>query len=363
MKTLVSNQWVAENRQTLFAFGASFIAETPMAGRAEEQVRLETFLRDPEVCTAVISEPLGVGKTFFVMHSIGHLVRNGVLEDEADFARITEKDIVDGGVPTRIRAKVLVIEELDRKAPRSSIEAGVDAAAAWASVGNRHLILTGDAALLRTGLLSKERFGTPARIALDSLRQPLLSEAIRLRLTHWLSAETGHPSEADGLAADALRILFDEDVIRALLPETDPPIATFRDVLQLTQQMAEYLPLDEAPARFTPNAYRDYVRARGRPTQLLGEQTRFRTALNAAILMAARDGRAFEALSVDQCRALDGSQQEAAEYESTILVPLVKARVLTSVGIPYSDEAGARSIVGPYLPTVAQVASALLLGQ
>ena len=50
--------------------------------------------------------------------------------------------------------------------------------------------------------------------------------------------------------------MFEPELLAALLPATDPPVATFREVLGILQKMAEFLPLDTRPCRFTPATYR-----------------------------------------------------------------------------------------------------------
>ncbi|HEX8597016.1 MAG TPA: hypothetical protein VF952_00685 [Chloroflexia bacterium] len=361
---LVSNQWVAEYRDKLFANTASYNTEIPMAGRKEPTEQLRRLLTNKDgLNCAVISDLLGAGKTFFLTHARIDLVRTRQIDEERQIVTLFTDQVGKGRVPDdAARAKVLIIEELDRKKRHGYLLGALEAVVQWLHE-DKKAILTGDYWLKAPEALKVLEDLRVEHIPLEPLTKDLLLEAVELRLGHWLQSLglVQGSKKAKKEASKVVQEMFDPKLLQVLVPRTDPPVATFREVLGLIKDLALSLPLDHEPCRFTVDTFREWDATYRRGRLWSDEQRFFVEALYQVIRDRAGDGSFWRPLDIDEwLEIIPEAEEFEDDLESEIIAPLARTGALVPMGIPYSDPAREKDFRPPYLPSVRTFAQALL---
>jgi hypothetical protein len=345
-----------------------------MAGRKDALEGLRAIVQSKgRTRCAVISDLLGSGKSFLQQKAFGQFATEQLLNEENEIVNLIVDDLVCGPPPdSKSTARIVVVDELDRKAGYQSIGKALKAVSEWIE-GDRLVVLIGDYSLEDPAHLSVfDGKGGTTTVDLEPLSESLLREAIGLRLYHWVYQSKTPEIQSNKLTLDdvsksskeeadeAVRIMFDPDFVHALIPPTERQAATFRQVLRLLQSMAEYLPLDANPCRFSIDVYRKWVgnsflirpghEARDEFVRNLLEEIRAR----------AKRSEAWKLMNTCDWPWLPSVPNEKQpEYEAEVLEPLAQANILVPMGIP--NEGGIENrLPGPYLPSVETFLYALL---
>lgn len=348
---MLSNLAVKENRDSLFAHTVTFVVHEQFAGREREQTDLlEKLEAAPIGSVIVLSEPLGAGKTTLLRQVQKALTENGLVaeeERETAFCRVRAFD--EEALNAISESRLVILDELDRKAERRTILEKL--VMVDQRLGERlpYVILAGDQSVtdheeLRDALRNAAMIDW---VKLDPLTPELLTEALTRRAIAYVSGFD---------PADSLADLFDDgDVLRKLLPKTEPPVATFREVLSILSDIAKSkaIPLNEAPCVITADVCRAWLADSLAVTEDT-QQYRFLQWLQE--YLAEQNGQhPLRALTTEELRKLcplPGISTDA-DYEELVLDPLARADVLRGFGVPYQEGTGRpRRDPGPYLPTV-----------
>ncbi len=375
MSFAVNNNAVSLAAAIVFANSASYHVELPMAGREKESATLREALELDCPRLVTMTAPLGAGKTFFLDTVLRQFERDGETEfDEKrsrrlvlatgveppseDPATLVEMDSLAEHWPKEADAlvdewdrnltgepKVLIVEEIDRKAYLGQIRWTVEAARRWLErSGNRLLILTGDKALLHP-VLQEAIEGVEPRfdIALEPLDLALLREALQLRIRDKVVGP-GAPDlgdeEAESLAAEAAEATVADAYVRwSALPSTEPNVlANFREALGALRQISELEPTDNAEQV-------EFLRAPlarlGADAEGAGIASKIEEALMRRLTESIAADTPIEPLSTEGLaesvdRPVDDKLLRRGVY------PLNRLGVLTPLGIPFAqrDQSG-----------------------
>ena len=313
MTTAVTRSLVAQGAEKIFANSPAFNAEVPMAGRAAPLRKLTRIVSGELPARVVrLSELLGAGKTFFLQDSIGHLQQSGSLDEATDVVHKEFQTLGDFSSIENTSARLLILDELDRKAGRDQLLRAIEAAARWQR-DERIVVLTGDYSLRNQDLVSS--IGTPEPLELEPLDTPLLLRAIQGRLAKALR-QIHRDGDFDDEAHQAAEALIEPELLTVLIPRTDPPIATFREVLGILQKLAGVLPIDEAPCVFTRDTFQAFANSE-RPWSRPQEQRDFIDSLYAMLRHGMGSRAAWPPMHVHDFPWLtDLNEVEALEYRA-----------------------------------------------
>lgn len=389
MGLTLNNKTLSRASEIIFANDTSYHVELPMAGREGESQTMDEALA---VCdgprTVTMTASLGAGKTFFLNKMINaHAKRNPGFDERRNcqFVFATDDEPpVDTDAATSVRnqevekavealehgfdgvsgLRVLIVEELDRKASLDQLLWSVDTATRWLAVGgDRLLILTGEALALHALQQRLTNIDTCFDITLKSLDLELLKEALTLRIAEKLIMPTRDKMSEDDAkslaraATDA--ILLDEYVRWAAVPLADPrALANFREALGALGKLAAAVRVDnEARVEF-PRQLVEHFRGQA---QCAGAAGRLEAAILADLTVRIASGKAITALSTDDLAALIERESDP-KFRRRAVEPLATKGLLTPLGVPYSqsDEAGrALMYADPFMPSYSLIQRAL----
>lgn len=358
----ITSAWAVKNRSKIFVNDASYQAEMPMAGRKDALHILDSVIRQEiETRCVVISDHLGAGKSFLMKNAIRELVNKKQLEEDRDITWLCLDEITDGSKIKQARSRVLIVDDVDRKADAANVESAIRQVTDWLD-HDRVAIVIGDYTVRNLQLVApiagKEAI---TYVPLEPLERPLLEKALTDRMAHQLGVELGRPDAAADITAEVqtqVATMFADDVLFSLLPPTDPPVANFRDVLGIVRTMAENLPLTSDPCVFTTNAYRKWKR-RKKIEGTDDVQREFVEALHEMIRERARRRESWTPLRTEEWMRVANVKGDPEEFRREALEPLALAQVLLPMGMPYSTKEHVK-FPSPYLPTITTFMAALL---
>jgi hypothetical protein len=335
----------------LFAHTPAFNEPDIFTHREVEQRKILALLTDgSKGATFAVSAPLGAGKTFLLKMIIEHLkAKNLIRESEVKDAIISIRRLTAEAVTALRGNKILILDELDRKEGRDAMLNRLADAGEAITASIPYVVLSGDQSLSDIGTWS-QALGIQHEVPvlnLEPLTPAFLLDALEKR------AQFYTPAQSDGI-----RELIDREVLGYLVPPTDPPLATFRDVFALLMDIAQDkvygIPMNDDPCRISPAVCKEWAEGLV-PVTDDDRQIRFLSWLRDHVRELHRREETFTALSTEQCMAecrISGVRS-AADYEATILAPLAEADVLRSCGVPYvGGTGGPRREPPPYLPSV-----------
>ncbi len=362
--TAVTDRWVAEQAEKIFAHSPAYNADIEMAGREDALRGLRGILQvESGPRSAVISDMLGAGKTFFLQHAFSAFTEEKLFDEERDVATIDYRDATRKDFLGTVKARILIVEELDRKTELEPIESAVEAVARWLDE-NRSVILTGDFALRNPELLAAfAPKGGVRSVEMEPLDNRLLKRALYLRVYKGLRQKGLSDEDAHTQAGAGVDDMIAPELLAALLPRTEPPVATFREILRILQEMAKYLPLDTTQCRFSPDIYLEWSEREGRTRRRRGKTAEFVVQLHDEIRRRLEVGEPWRPLHLAEWPWLTRlTPEEQATYETEVMDVLVREKVLLPMGIPYAPPARRRT-PGPYVPTVLTFLAAIFGGE
>ncbi len=340
----------------------------------------DIIMHDKPGTVAIISEPFGFGKTSFVYTVIDSLVEAGMssggwrrvwIDDlGTEFREFRKPDdckkpdwtILDR---TKIKSpvddtpKVLFIEEFDIKISEAEIRTGLTQAGSYLGKDVPIIVVTGDYVLRNPELL--KLLGSPfdpKYVSLEPLSQEIFREAVLTRLRsategkandlQWNDILCVYDDEKESYEIK-LDDLFEPSIWELLIPNTNPPIALFRESFGILGGMFRdsslYENLDSAP-----RVSRSAIRRAGFGKLVKTEVADFAQRLYDFIRQSYKPGVKFESLtSTDLMKYCPVEKFSEHEYRSRVILPAIKAGVLKSLGVPYLKPDDKRP--GPYLPS------------
>lgn len=389
MIPVIDNRSLSRASDIIFASDAGYAVELPMVGRDDERRMMEEALSEcDEPRLVTIAAPLGTGKTFLLNKTlatherrVAHFdarrncqwvfatnesptVREDAISDVREAALQSAAADVEQGFADVPGLRVLVVEELDRKASLEQLLWSVEIAKRWLGHGgDRLLVLTGEALGLpaikaRLTTISARRDIILRNLDIDLLRAAL-SARISSHLVRW-----AYPDLADiqsrALADEAAEgILLDEYVRWSAVPLAEPSvIANFREALGTLKQLSSVIPCEDGHGVRFPRELLTQFRS---ADVCAGVAGRLEVELVTTLQGRIASGGSIRALSADQLAALVDRECDD-RFRRRGIEPLAIRGLVTSLGVPYSqvDEAGRPwSFVEPFMPSYGLVHRAL----
>jgi len=329
----ITNLEVLELRGALFSEG--YQVPAVFANRTAEREELLALIEGAGDRRAVIvADSLGAGKSFLIQMVAGDLGHTsaGSWPTVRNLANLAATD-----------AAFSVVEDFDIKMPYADLTGVLDTIARlWQNLPPT-VLLVGDHTLRNPDLL-RHLPGEIATVRMKPLDTEFFLHAVGLRVERF----TGHKGEIE---------LFDPEFLAYLLPNTSPPVATFRETFSILWRMAAHLPLNRAPCRFSGGEFAHLHPFSGIPPESPAD--RLAKWLLDYIRRVYKPGVPLAALETSMLLEAAGLDMAPESFEAAVLKPLVSARVLRSVGIPYSRSAGRNDrFPPPYLPSALAFLSA-----
>src|SRR5690242_7853410 len=128
--THVTNRWVAKEAKILFANSPAYNVEIDMAGRQKALRQLTAIAAGAtESRCARVSDLLGAGKTFFLQNAVLDLQELGLVNETTDVAFVDYRVVLNQEKLDAIDARMLIVDELDRKALAEPLRRAIKAVA------------------------------------------------------------------------------------------------------------------------------------------------------------------------------------------------------------------------------------------
>ena len=336
--------------------------------------------------------PLGAGKTFFLNTVLGQYMRQSrPVFDELRNRQIvlaTAENVPDEGgegIPDDLEVshealdafvtlrenqfagveglRLLLVEELDRKASLGQVLWTIASAQRWlVRGGDRVLILTGDRTLQHErvrALLS--RVDKRTHLDLDPLTDDLLCHALEARILAKVvgPANPADPTreEIEAATTAASQVLEDEYVRWASVPRASAELATFRDALGALRRMCERTESLTNRVSF-PRGLVRALRSTGEAPS--GPAAQLESAITALVRDCIASATPLTPLSMADLAGMVGADA-GDRFREYVIDLQVQLRLLAPLGIPFTETGrwGAVANVGPFVPGYALVHKAL----
>jgi len=392
MSATVSNNTLALQADVIFANSAAYHVALPLAGRATEREQIEGALESGGSQVVVVRAPLGAGKTFLLKAVIGDLamsrpdfnerrdvvwrmatgfeppnVESRVASPErlsqwhSDMASAAESI---GQKSSGRNPKILVIEEIDRKATLDQVMWSVGVGLMWASQSaDRVVVITGDRTLDLevVAFLIDGEAERVTRVTLDPLDDQLMQEALESRI---LAKITGLADEdkrrAQSLAHDAARGVLSSDLVRwSAVPRTSTGgLANFRDGLGALRILSRAAPASDHRVDFPDRCVAKLAESGG-PAATESPLT---ARVIDRVATSVKDGIPLTPMGVEELRSLAGDSG-STRFHRRVLHPMVQTGLLLPIGVPYTTEDDRGELdpfTEPFLPSYRIVHRALV---
>lgn len=385
----LNNQQLSRHSDIIFANDASYYVELPMAGRQQETETMDLALNDCDGPRAVtMNASLGAGKTFFLNKMMARHANRVADFDERKNCKLvfaTHEDpvvepqvasserrlhvraaaeVLDHGFEGASGLRVLIVEELDRKASLDQLEWSVETGVAWLALGgDRLLVLSGEAVALPGCQERLSSIDVHFDVTLKSLDVALLKEALTGRICERL-VKPFHPDMPDGeawaLAMSATdAVLVDEYIRWSAVPMADPPaLANFREALSALRELSQAVVVQNDANIEFPRALLTHFSDRAQGS---GAARGLEATILADLATRITAGQPVTAMSIAQLAALVGRDGDA-RFRRRAVEPLARQGLLTPLGVPYSqcgDDGHALMYVEPFMPGYSMVHHAL----
>lgn len=351
MKALPDNSMVGT-----FAFREFFVGQ-----EASRQQLIDVITKSPAGTVAIISEPLGSGKSALISMVRDDLIKGGhagfeeclrtnaiSLDEDISFEEFYWSSVFSDEKPkdwNSIKPKTLFIEEFDRKSSYSNLQKEMKSAGRFLVSDVPIIVLSGDYSLKNPELIKLINSPhEPIYISLDPLNPETLKKALELRLRYVLNWKD------QKIDIDSL---FDQEFLAHLIPATNPPTATMRTTLVILQEMAKILKptlaTQDQPARFSELLYRSRFPLRDTLSSN-AKAWHFVSWLHGYINSHYNSAIPMEPITISEFNNLCSLSEIYDEEYPGIFKYLASSGILSSVGIPYLYDRNDK-FPEPYLPS------------
>ena len=338
-EVLLSSEMVVERLTALFSSNKA-VFNFPDANRVASRAQLADHLSTNDDTVAWISDYQGAGKSTLI-----EMVTND-FGWRTDRPMVRARDVSENRLREDFeRFQSVFVDDADIRTTWPRIEAGLEAVRDFVRGTPCPVVICGDFAI-RDGDLRRLFADLPQTdIQMEPVDRDFLLDALNGRLQYLF------PDMAAQLG-DKSNHLFADEVLECLVPASVVPVATFREVLTLSEGMAHSV--DPGPERFllTREHARAYCKARplSDPTS---EQKRFlREWLKPFVTDVHPLGRgmtSFEATDVLRDVAIDGLEDPGL-FSASVLEPLAAGGILHALGTPSMLDGQFRRYCPPYVP-------------
>lgn len=341
-------------------------AELLVGQERPRQELIDFAVQSPIGSVAIISEPLGTGKSSLVQMvrrdlATGYGISgdesprisiHGLLPEDASF-----QDAYQAGTPAYrrqpdshlARPKVVFLEEFDRKEGYQSLEEAMTKIGHSLGTDFERLLLTGDYSLRNPNLIRALGVAVePKHIHLDPLTPATLKLILERRIQ--LASQDDLFDEYKIGELD-MEQLFDPEFLAHLVPNTDPPSATVRNTLALLDDMAKVLPLSLLnPGQFSGDLYIRYKdKQSSREKALSALEWEFIRGLENYINTCYEQNIAIRASTAEELQTVAPLKGRSIEEYQRFLHYQASRGVLRPLGVTFLKSPDDR-VPGPFLP-------------
>lgn len=342
----LSNRDIISRADILMSHTAGFNLPAAFANRDDSRAFLGGTLKRPGPSLTLVSDLLGSGKTFLVETVLANSGMTDVqlLLCGKNKAPVMKKAAEKGPV---------FVDEWDIKASPRDFERAIEGIGEFIRISERPVVLLGDYTLKNSFLC--RRFGdlglAPTVVPMEPLDPAFFRMAWRQRVWYAFKDRYGEGSTA-AVVPDADIAVFDDMLLRALVPDWPITSATFRDTFRTLAQITANIKANDAPARIGGGDVDRWVAANA-PQGMSPPQKALLGGVVETLRPLVRDGAALQPWSMS---ALQNMAGEAAAnltdiaFQDEVVVPLARQGLLSALGIPEIRETSYDRYPGPYLP-------------
>jgi len=335
----LTNQMVAERSQELFA-SAKTKYNFPNANRAASRRQLEDHIKTRQLEVAYISDFQGAGKS-----TLMEMVVN-TFQFPFDRPMVRVRDVNVRRLDEDLRSfGTLFVDDADIRTTWKRIVEGLHAVREYGESRQCPIVVCGDYTIRADELRALFAEMPQRDVVMEPVDREFLLEALNHRLRYLFK------KEPDEIPDDA-NLLFADDLLECLVPNTAVPVATFREVLALSEGISYEVEPDNDEFRLTSAHARRYCASNPldgpTPVQWRFLEEWLRPFVT-SVYPRGRDMQPFAASAVLESMALPGVGDEET-LVATILGPLCSGSILHALGVPQQRDGRFDKYPGPYLP-------------
>lgn len=335
----LTNQMVAERSQALFASSKSTY-NFPNANRFASRLQLEAHIKTHQPQVAYISDFQGAGKSTLMEMVVNTFQfpsdRSMVRVRDVTTARLDE-DAKDFGT--------LFVDDADIRTTWKRITDGLRAVRDYGVTNRCPIVVCGDYTIRGDELRSIFDPLPQLDVVMEPVDRKFLLEALNYRLRYLFKQD-------ESTIPDDINLVFDDDLLACLVPDSSVPVATFREVLTLAEGISYEIEPDGNEFRLRREHAERFCRSHplDGPTP---EQWRFLSGwlrpFVTEVYPRGRGMKPFGAEDVFAALSIPGVDN-VDKLVATVLGPLCSGGVLHALGVPRSREGQFDRYPGPYLP-------------
>lgn len=331
----VTNKDVKPNIIQLFSHGPEYQSPQTFVGRDEEKKKLIKEMNDSTLKVVILSDLLGSGKSFFIDMS---LIDIGTAEKVKPFLirSIDETKLMESKYP------FVIIDDIDVRNSYKVIKKKLGIVNKILNEKPKPIFLIGDYTVRNDKILSMLPNADRIQLKMEPLNKKLLIDALNKRI----EKELKH--KKIGLEQ------FEDIFLNYLLPNTEPNVATFREVFAYLGFISNELPENTEKCFFSSQEVRAWLKNEiiHFPTEDTKKFYQFLIKYIEENYSPEKEMKAIETSTFRELCPIQGINSDD-EYEEQILRPFTEKGILKSFGIPFSKDTNFSSrFASPYLPSV-----------
>lgn len=348
---MVTNRDLKICNEQIFSYSAAY--QVPFYGR-EKAIRqmqeLTENLKQGEVI--VVSQPLGIGKTFL----INNMINQQKLDVPMGISFLTVRGIAEQpDLLDEFPGDTLIVDEADIKTPVKKLIRGLEYLSEYLKKKKRKAILLGDYSLKNENISGCLEHQIPL-LEFEEIDRMFLKGVLEQRFKYFLSLKDFQVEE-----------VIEPELMDYLAPEWMKTVNNFRGMFSLMQQIVaneKYVRFNSEPAFLTVEMFKDFL-CEDDDLELNDNQCAFLNLLRDYLKKEYPKGNGIvRGFMVDELYELAQHADITIgrqEFIEDILEPFATANLLVSTGIPkYGD--GSKVFVRrpePYIPSLRLLLSML----
>ncbi|MDX6382928.1 MAG: hypothetical protein QOK48_501 [Blastocatellia bacterium] len=337
----LTNKIAVERCQALFStIKASY--NFPNVNREKSRTQLEAHLKAKLLEVAYISDFQGAGKS-----TLMEMAANTLKFLKEPTAMVRAKDVSPERLTEDLRNfGALFVDDADIRTSWRKIVDGLRSLQDFASEHPCPIVVCGDFTLRNEEL--REVFGSlPQReIKMEAVDRQFFLEALNHRLRYLF------PDSKDEILSDG-NYIFDDDLLRCLVPDSAIPVATFREVLSLSEGISNVVEPTDEEFRLTREHAEIYCQERPLSGPSNQQQWSFlKLWLKPFVTQVHPLGSGMEPFDTNRVLnevKIDGIDDAEALLKD-VLEPLAAGGFLHALGVPSFQDGEFNRYPSPFLP-------------
>lgn len=337
---MITNKDIKICSEQIFSYTSAY--QVPFYGR--ERVISELMEKITNVSPAeaiIISQPLGIGKTFLVYH----MINSKMLDISLKHPFLYVREIAENpSVMEQFPSDILVIDEIDIKTPYKKMIKGIELIGEFLDKSNKNAILIGDYSLrneMITACLEHKNL-----ISLfEGIDEDFFKGVLDMRFRHFLEDKYDFELES----------IMEPELIRYLVPDWMKNVNNFRSIFSVLQGIVSEMKYNSERVYLTVEQLQDFFH-KDREYLFDDYQKRYYIELKQYIKTAYPNGNnigeGFSEIKLYELANAGGMNMSIHTFREDILEPFSAMGLLISCGIPRYENSKFVRRPGPYLPSL-----------